>query len=43
MIKFDDVTKSIKEHNPNRTQILYYPYRILIIGGPQIRKNKLII
>ena len=31
---FDDVTKeNIKEDNPNRPQISYYPYRIIIFGG----------
>ena len=34
MINFDDVIKeNIKEHNPNWSQILDHPYRILIIGG----------
>ena len=39
MINFADVTKNkIKEHNPNWTQILDYPYRILIIGGSEQEK-----
>ena len=34
MINFDGVIKeNIKEHNPNRSQILDHPYRILITGG----------
>ena len=33
MINFDDVTKKIKEHNPNWPKISDHPYRILIIGG----------
>ena len=33
MINFDDVIKeNIKEHNPNWSQILDLPQRILIIG-----------
>ena len=34
MINSDDVIKeNIKEHNPNWSQILDFPQRILIIGG----------
>ena len=34
MVKSDDVTKeNTKEHNLNWSQILDYPYRILMIGG----------
>ena len=34
MISFDYMTKeNIKKHDPNWTQILDRPYRILIIGG----------
>ena len=40
MINFDDVTKeNIKEHNPNWSRILNYPYRILITGGPRSGKR----
>ena len=32
MFNFDDITKDdIKEDNPNCPEILYHPYRILII------------
>ena len=34
MINVDDVIKeNIKQHNPNWPQILYHPYRALIVGG----------
>ena len=34
MINYDYITKeNIEAHNPNWTQILNHPYRILIIGG----------
>ena len=41
MINFDDVAKeTIKEHNPNLSQIPDLPYRIFIIGGSIFDKNK---
>ena len=40
MINFVYMTKEdIKGHNPNWTQILYHPYRILIIGGSESGKT----
>ena len=40
MIQFDDVTKeNIKDHNPNQSQILDHPQRILIIGGSGSEKT----
>ena len=31
--------KNIKEHNPNWPEIPDYPYRILIVGGPESVKQ----
>ena len=43
MNKFDDVTKeNIDEHNPNWPQIPDHPYRILIVGGSESKKNALL-
>ena len=40
MINFNLVTKeNIKEHNPNWSQTLDHPYRILIIGGSESKKT----
>ena len=40
MINFDDVvTENIKEHNPNWPQTPDHPYRILIIGGSDQKKQ----
>ena len=34
MISFDHVMKEeTKQHNPNWSEILDHPYRILIVGG----------
>ena len=44
MINFDYIIKeSINEHNRNWPQIPDHPYRLLIIGGLESRKNKFII
>ena len=43
MNKFDDFTKeNIDEHNPNWPQIPDHPYRILIVGGSESKKNGLL-
>ena len=42
MINFDDVTKNIKEHNPNWPQIPDHLHRILIIGGSGSGKTNLL-
>ena len=42
MINFDDVTKNIKEHNPNWPQIPDHLYRILIIEGSGSGKTNLL-
>ena len=40
MINFDDIAKeNIPEQNPNQSQILDHPYRILIIGGSKSGKT----
>ena len=39
MINFDDVTKNIKEHKTNWSQIPDHPYRILIIGASGTRNS----
>ena len=40
MINFDNVIKeNIKEHNPNQSCIPDHPYRILINGGSESRKE----
>lgn len=44
MINFHDVTgESIKEHNPNRSQIPDYPCKVLITSGSGLRGKKCII
>ena len=41
---YDDVTKkTIKEHNPNLTEISNHPHRILITGDSGSENNKLFI
>ena len=41
MFNFDDAAKdNITEHNPNCSQILDHPYRILITGDPGWGKTK---
>ena len=35
--------KTIKEHNPNLTEISNHPHRILITGDSGSEKNKLFI
>ena len=41
---YDYVTKkTIKEHNPNLTEISNHPHRILITGDSGSEKNKLFI
>ena len=37
MINFEGITKeNIKEHNTNWPQILFHPYRLLIIGRSEL-------
>ena len=44
MINFDNYTNENKtEHNPKWPHIPDHPYRLLIVGGFRIRKNKCII
>ena len=44
MINFDDYTnENIVEHNSEWPYIPDHPYRILIIGGSGLRKNKCIV
>ena len=44
MFNFDYVTnEDIKDNNPKWTEILDYPYRVLIIGGSGSRKTNALL
>ena len=44
MTNFVFVTKeTMKKHNPNSSQILDHPYKILTIRGSESEKNKFIV